>query len=73
MDKVRKPNISVCYKPSSEPYSIYSETGVGNCHRRRGNMQNYCPLYVGTNELDSLERSGNSHNTPTATYRIVYV
>jgi hypothetical protein len=24
MDKVRKPNISVCYTPSSEPYSIYS-------------------------------------------------
>jgi hypothetical protein len=23
MDKVRKPNISVCYTPSSEPYSIY--------------------------------------------------
>jgi hypothetical protein len=22
MDKVRKPNISVCYTPSSEPYSI---------------------------------------------------
>jgi hypothetical protein len=26
MDKVRKPNISVCYTPSSEPYSIYSDT-----------------------------------------------
>jgi hypothetical protein len=25
MDKVRKPNISVSYTPSSEPYSIYSE------------------------------------------------
>jgi hypothetical protein len=24
MDKVRKPNISVCYTPSSEPYSIYT-------------------------------------------------
>jgi hypothetical protein len=24
MDKVRKPNISVCYTPSSEPYSIYN-------------------------------------------------
>jgi hypothetical protein len=24
MDKVRKPNISVCYTSSSEPYSIYS-------------------------------------------------
>jgi hypothetical protein len=23
MDKVRKLNISVCYTPSSEPYSIY--------------------------------------------------
>jgi hypothetical protein len=23
MDKVRKPNISVCYTPPSEPYSIY--------------------------------------------------
>jgi hypothetical protein len=23
MDKVRKPNVSVCYTPSSEPYSIY--------------------------------------------------
>jgi hypothetical protein len=23
MDKVRKPSISVCYTPSSEPYSIY--------------------------------------------------
>jgi hypothetical protein len=23
MDKVRKPNISVCCTPSSEPYSIY--------------------------------------------------
>jgi hypothetical protein len=23
MDRVRKPNISVCYTPSSEPYSIY--------------------------------------------------
>jgi hypothetical protein len=23
MDKVQKPNISVCYTPSSEPYSIY--------------------------------------------------
>jgi hypothetical protein len=23
MDKVRKPTISVCYTPSSEPYSIY--------------------------------------------------
>jgi hypothetical protein len=23
MDKVRKPNISVSYTPSSEPYSIY--------------------------------------------------
>jgi hypothetical protein len=23
MDKVREPNISVCYTPSSEPYSIY--------------------------------------------------
>jgi hypothetical protein len=23
MDKVRKPDISVCYTPSSEPYSIY--------------------------------------------------
>jgi hypothetical protein len=26
MDKVRKPNISVCYTPSSEPYSIYLMT-----------------------------------------------
>jgi hypothetical protein len=25
MDKARKPNISVCYTPSSEPYSIYSQ------------------------------------------------
>jgi hypothetical protein len=25
MDKVRKPNISVCYTPSSEPYSINME------------------------------------------------
>jgi hypothetical protein len=24
MEKVRKPNISVCYTPSSEPYSIHS-------------------------------------------------
>jgi hypothetical protein len=23
MDKVRNPNICVCYTPSSEPYSIY--------------------------------------------------
>jgi hypothetical protein len=28
MDKVRKPNISVCYTPSSEPYSIYLNTCV---------------------------------------------
>jgi hypothetical protein len=26
MDKVRKSNISVCYTPSSEPYSIYKYT-----------------------------------------------
>jgi hypothetical protein len=28
MDKVRKPNISVCYTPSSEPYSIYVKITV---------------------------------------------
>jgi hypothetical protein len=28
MDKVRKPNISVCYTPSSEPYSIYSSSNM---------------------------------------------
>jgi hypothetical protein len=28
MDKVRKPNISVCYTPSSEPYSIYTISSV---------------------------------------------
>jgi hypothetical protein len=30
MDKVRKPNISVRYTPSSEPYSIYFKDPVGN-------------------------------------------
>jgi hypothetical protein len=28
MDKVRKPNIFVCYTPSSEPYSIYFPPSV---------------------------------------------
>jgi hypothetical protein len=26
MNKLRKPNISVCYTPSSEPYSIYQRS-----------------------------------------------
>jgi hypothetical protein len=30
MDKVRKPNISVCYTPSSEPYSIYLSISITN-------------------------------------------
>jgi hypothetical protein len=30
MDKVRKPNISVCYTPSSEPYSIYFYVCITN-------------------------------------------
>jgi hypothetical protein len=29
--KVRKPNISVCYTPSSEPYSIYLYNRYGPC------------------------------------------
>jgi hypothetical protein len=28
MDKVGKPNISVCYTPSSEPYSIYMKDAI---------------------------------------------
>jgi hypothetical protein len=31
MDKVRKPNISVCYTPLSEPYSIYWKAMVVWC------------------------------------------
>jgi hypothetical protein len=49
------------------------QSGGGNRHRRRGNMQNYCHLYAFTPELDSLERSGTNYNTPIATYRIVNV
>jgi hypothetical protein len=32
MDKVRKPNISVCYTPSSEPYSIYLNLLLHRCN-----------------------------------------
>jgi hypothetical protein len=34
MDKVRKSNISVCYTPSSEPYSFYMAIRVCylDCH-----------------------------------------
>jgi hypothetical protein len=31
MDKIRNPNISVCYTPSSEPYSIYCHLGFMPC------------------------------------------
>jgi hypothetical protein len=35
MDKVRKPNISVCYTPSSEPYSIQISSNEEHAKRRK--------------------------------------
>jgi hypothetical protein len=62
-----------CYQPITLSCAFVMWSRGGNCHRRRGIMQNYCHLYAITHELDSLERSGTNHNTPIATYRIVYV